>query len=51
MRLTLAQIIYRFDMELRADSRGWAESQKAFNVWDRGPLNVNLTPAVGVKAN
>jgi len=42
MRLILANIIYSFDLELEADSQGWMGRQRAFNVWDRGPLNVRL---------
>jgi hypothetical protein len=42
MRLVLAHIIYSFDMELEEDGNGWIERQRAFNVWDRGPLNVRL---------
>lgn len=45
MRLILANIIYNFDIELEEDSKGWIESQRAFNVWDRGSLNVKLYPA------
>jgi len=42
MRLILANIIYNFDLELEADSQEWIGRQRAFNVWDRGPLNVRL---------
>ncbi|ORY02749.1 putative cytochrome P450 [Clohesyomyces aquaticus] len=42
MRLILAHIIYKFDMELEQDGHGWIDRQRAFNVWDRGPLNVRL---------
>ena len=45
MRLILAHIIYAFDMELADDSKRWIERQRAFNVWDRGPLNVRLFAA------
>ena len=45
MRLILAHIIYAFDMELVDGSKGWIERQRAFNVWDRGPLNVRLFAA------
>ncbi|KAH8651351.1 putative cytochrome P450 [Xylariales sp. PMI_506] len=44
MRLVLASIIYTFDMKLGADSHRWIEKQKNFNVWDRVPLNVYLSP-------
>jgi hypothetical protein len=42
MRLVLAHIVYSFDMQLEQDGYGWIEKQLAFNVWDRGPLNVAL---------
>ena len=45
MRLILAHIVYTFDMELADGSKGWIERQRAFNVWDRGPLNVRLFAA------
>ncbi|KAJ5566018.1 Cytochrome P450 [Penicillium sp. DV-2018c] len=44
MRLILARMIWNFDMELCADSREWIK-QLSFVVWDKGSLNVKLTPA------
>lgn len=44
MRLILAKIIYNFDMKLADDSKRWIERQRAFNVWDRIPLNAYLIP-------
>ncbi|QKX59153.1 uncharacterized protein TRUGW13939_06285 [Talaromyces rugulosus] len=44
MRLILAKILYNFDMKLADDSHSWIERQKNYNVWDRIPLNVSLTP-------
>ena len=46
MRLILARIIFNFDLRLAEDSRGWMEKQKVWNFWQRGPLNVYLTPVV-----
>ena len=45
MRLILARVIFNFDLKLAEDSKGWAEKQKIFNMWQRGPLNIYLTPA------
>ncbi|KAJ5113440.1 hypothetical protein N7456_001974 [Penicillium angulare] len=44
MRLVLAHMIYNFDMELDEYSSGWIKRQRAFNVWDRGPLDVKIVP-------
>ena len=44
MRLVLAKIIFNFDLKLADDSYNWIERQKNYNVWDRIPLNVSLTP-------
>lgn len=47
MRLTLARIIFDFDMKLDDSSKRWIERQKAYPLWDRKPLNVYLTPVKG----
>ncbi|OBR08871.1 Cytochrome P450 ClCP1 [Colletotrichum higginsianum IMI 349063] len=46
MKLILARLIWNFDMELAAESRNWAEKQKIFILWDKGPLRVRLTPVI-----
>lgn len=46
MKLILARLIWNFDMELAAESRDWAEKQKIFILWDKGPLRVRLTPVI-----
>lgn len=45
MRTILARVIYNFDMKLAEDSQDWMEKQKIFLLWEKGPLNVYLTPA------
>ena len=45
MRLILARVIFNFDMRLSDDSLGWVEKQKVYTIWEKGPLNVYLTPA------
>lgn len=42
MRLILARMIWNFDMELSEDSKNWLKGQKAFAVWKKPPLNVQL---------
>jgi len=37
----LAKIIWNFDMELDASSRGW-DDQNTYNLWEKGELNVHL---------
>ncbi|KAJ5124310.1 Cytochrome P450 [Penicillium bovifimosum] len=44
MRLILARMVWNFDMELSDDSKEWRK-QPSFVVWDKGSLNVTLTPA------
>lgn len=42
MRLILARLVWGFDLELFEESQGWAERQKVFILWDKGPLWVKL---------
>ncbi|KAJ6171580.1 hypothetical protein N7470_000647 [Penicillium chermesinum] len=44
MRMILARIVFNFDLSLAKDSEGWMERQKIFLFWQKGPLNVHLTP-------
>ncbi|KAK8062765.1 Cytochrome P450 [Apiospora hydei] len=46
MRLILARVLWNFDIKLCDESKGWKESQKTYNVWDKTPLMVILTPRV-----
>ncbi|RDA88433.1 hypothetical protein CP532_5639 [Ophiocordyceps camponoti-leonardi (nom. inval.)] len=41
-QLTLAKILYNFDVEVSASSLGWAERQRAFVLWDKTEMNVSL---------
>ncbi|OAA59705.1 Cytochrome P450 [Niveomyces insectorum RCEF 264] len=43
MRLILARLLYNFDLEIMPDSRNWSQ-QKIYTLWEKGPLNVKLTP-------
>lgn len=44
MRLILARVIWNFDLKLADDSKDWISRQKVFLLWQKGPLNVYLTP-------
>ncbi|KAJ3545029.1 hypothetical protein NM208_g2727 [Fusarium decemcellulare] len=43
MRLILTHLIWNFDLELMQDSKDW-DKQRAYFVWEKGALNVKLTP-------
>ena len=45
MRLILALVIFNFDMKIADESRDWIE-QKNYLMWQKGPLQVYLTPRV-----
>ncbi|KAG7115084.1 Cytochrome monooxygenase 1 like protein [Verticillium longisporum] len=47
MRLILARVLYDFDLELAPQSEGWLETQKAYSLWNKPPLEIKLTPVVG----
>ncbi|KAK1491007.1 hypothetical protein CCUS01_14255 [Colletotrichum cuscutae] len=44
MRLILAHLTWNSDMELAEESRGWAEKQKVYSLWEKGPLKVHMSP-------
>lgn len=44
MRLILAKLVWHFDFELKNPEEDWYGGLKAFTVWDRGSLEVCLTP-------
>ncbi|RYP10685.1 hypothetical protein DL764_000475 [Monosporascus ibericus] len=44
MRIILARVLWNFDMKISDDSRDWVSKQKVFNFWEKGALNVYLTP-------
>ena len=47
MRTILALLLYNFDFRMPAEYNGWAENQKFYNLWNRGPLQMYLTPVQG----
>jgi hypothetical protein len=44
MRLIAAKLLWSFDMNLEESATGW-HIQKSFNVWEKKPLMVKLSPA------
>jgi hypothetical protein len=42
MRLMLARLLWRFDLELMADSLEW-DKQRVFVLWEKGELNIKIT--------
>ncbi|ETS74389.1 hypothetical protein PFICI_14255 [Pestalotiopsis fici W106-1] len=43
-RLVLARLLWNFDLRIAEHSREWLNQQKVFNLWNKGPLDVFLTP-------
>ncbi|KAI3542082.1 cytochrome P450 [Colletotrichum abscissum] len=44
MRLILARMIWNFDMKLSEESGGWDDKSQVYLLWEKGPVNVYLTP-------
>lgn len=42
MRLVLARLLFRFDLELAEESRDWMQRGKAYNLWWKPPLRVRI---------
>lgn len=42
MRLILARLLWKFDLEMMPESRNWAD-QKIWTLWNKGKLQVKLT--------
>ncbi|KAI0398145.1 cytochrome p450 monooxygenase [Xylariaceae sp. FL0594] len=45
MRLILAKILFRFDVELAPEAGRWIEAQKVYSLWDKPPLPIYLKMA------
>lgn len=43
MRVILAKVLWHFDLSLCEESLNWLD-QKSYNVWEKPPLFVRLTP-------
>lgn len=44
MRLTLAKLLWNFDIELVDDSDRWLRDQKIYLIWEKTPMLVKLRP-------
>ncbi|KAF1941734.1 cytochrome P450 monooxygenase-like protein [Clathrospora elynae] len=44
MRLVLAKLLFKFDLELVDKEKDWFGEQKLFTLWEKGPLMVRFTP-------
>ncbi|RFU79994.1 cytochrome p450 3a17 [Trichoderma arundinaceum] len=42
MRLIISRILYQFDYAIAQGQSNWQREQRAFMIWDKGPLRVNL---------
>ena len=47
MRLILARLLYKFDLELADEAQDWIGEQKIFTVWEKIPLMVHVKAASG----
>lgn len=45
MRIILARVLWNFDMNIAEESVDWMSKQRIYNLWEKGPLMVHLTPA------
>jgi hypothetical protein len=45
MRLILARVLWNFDMKICEESLDWMSKQRVYSLWEKGPLQVTLTPA------
>ncbi|KAK4234237.1 cytochrome P450 [Achaetomium macrosporum] len=46
MRLSLARVLWNFDLRIAEESLDWMRKQRIYNFWEKGKLNVYLTPVV-----
>jgi len=44
MRLILSRTLWNFDVQIAEESKTWLDGQKTFVIWQKGPMNVYLTP-------
>ncbi|KAL2132356.1 hypothetical protein VTI74DRAFT_3927 [Chaetomium olivicolor] len=44
MRLVLARVLWNFDLRIAEDSLDWMSKQRIYNLWEKGRLNVYITP-------
>lgn len=46
MKVIIARLIWNFNISLAPESNSWMENQKVFNLWEKGPLIIQLEPAL-----
>lgn len=46
MRLILARLIWNFDIRPAAETANWYAETKVYILWEKGGLDVQLTPRV-----
>ena len=44
MRIILAKLLWQFEVALANPDQDWIDSQKCFQLWEKIPLMVKLTP-------
>ncbi|KAL2141528.1 hypothetical protein VTI28DRAFT_2228 [Corynascus sepedonium] len=44
MRLILTRVLWNFDLRIAEESLDWMSKQRIFNLWEKGKLNVYMTP-------
>ncbi|KAF6812515.1 trichothecene c-15 hydroxylase, partial [Colletotrichum plurivorum] len=44
MRLIIARVIWNYDIRLADDTLDWANESEVYVLWQKGPVNVYLTP-------
>jgi hypothetical protein len=44
MRLILAKVLWHFDLKLGPGCENWVEKQEIHILYEKGPLNMYLTP-------
>lgn len=40
--MIIAKMLWRFDVSLMQESRGWAENMKAYTLWEKPPMMMGL---------
>ncbi|KAE8446004.1 hypothetical protein EG329_012643 [Mollisiaceae sp. DMI_Dod_QoI] len=44
MRLMLCRTLWNFDVQIAEESHNWLDAQQSFLIWQKGPMDVYLTP-------
>lgn len=46
MRLILARLIWNFDIRATENLKEWYDNSEVYILWQKGPVNVYLTPRI-----